>query len=166
MCFSCHSGAEVDREAVEYERDLIDATLTDAFVEDKDRVRDAERKLQGQIDKLKKIRKEKGCPTAGAKLKQQSDFVVYKRADEDILNSARVIERAKAGKLVNGSGATCSELEKIVAIDKKAVQFEKDKLQAMGSAANPKSKKVVAEAEKAIAAQLKKLEELQRTKGC
>ena len=37
----------VDREAVEYERDLIDATLTDAFVEDKDGVRDAERRASG-----------------------------------------------------------------------------------------------------------------------
>merc|ERR1719453_2944893 len=93
----------VDREAVEFEKDKVDAR----FGSDK-------AKVQAQIDKLKKIRKEKGCETAGANLKQATDFEVYKRADEGVLNSARVIERAKAGKLVDGSGATCSELEKII----------------------------------------------------
>merc|ERR1711918_201527 len=50
------------------------------------------------VDKLKKIRKDKGCSSAEANLKQGSDFEVYKRADEGVLNSARVIDRAKAGK--------------------------------------------------------------------
>ena len=77
-----------------------------------------------------------------------------------------MIERAKAGKLVDGSGATCSELEKIIAVDKKAVAFEKDKLEAMGSAASAADKKTVAEAEKAIESQLVKLAGLQKTKGC
>merc|ERR1719163_321731 len=152
----------VDREAVEFEKDKVDAP----FGSDKAKVQATEDKLQAQIDKLKKIRKEKGCETAGANLKQATDFEVYKRADEGVLNSARVIERAKAGKLVDGSGATCSELEKIIAVDKKAVQFEKDKLEAMGSKADPKDKKTVAEAEKAIEKQIKKLESLQKTKGC
>merc|ERR1719163_2475283 len=129
----------VDREAVEFEKD----------------------KLQAQIDKLKKIRKEKGCETAGANLKQATDFEVYKRADEGVLNSARVIERAKAGKLVDGSGATCSELQKIIEVDKKAVAFEKDKLEAMGSKADKKAIKTVAEAEKAIEKQIVKLYKLE-----
>ena len=127
---------------------------------------DVEKKLQGQIDRLKVIRKDKGCTTAQANLKQASDFKVYKRADEGVLSSARVIQRAKDGKLVDGSGATCDELAKIIAIDKKAVQFEKDKLEAMGSKADPKDKKVVAEAEKAVEAQIKKLAGLQKSKGC
>ena len=125
-----------------------------------------EDKLQAQVDKLKKIRKDKGCATAGANLKQSTDFEVYKRADEGVLNSARVIERAKAGKLVDGSGASCSELEKIIAVDKKAVKFEKDKLEAMGSKADAADVKTVAEAEKAIEGQLKKLAGLQKSKGC
>lgn len=152
----------VDREAIEFEKDKIDAR----FGNDKDKVKKVEDTLQEQVDKLKKIRKEKGCKSAGANLKQATDFEVYKRADEGVLNSARVIERAKAGKLVDGSGASCSELEKIIAVDKKAVQFEKDKLEAMGSKADPKDKKVVAEAEKAIEKQVAKLQGLQKTKGC
>merc|ERR1719453_876944 len=96
-------------------------------------VADAEKAIETQVKKLRAKKSEKGC----AGLKQSSDADVYARADEGVLNSARVIERAKAGKLVDGSGATCSELEKIIAVDKKAVQFEKDKLEAMGSKADP-----------------------------
>merc|ERR1740138_780065 len=128
---------EVDREAIEFEK-----------------------KLEEQVAKLKKIRAEKGCSSAGANLKQSTDFEVYKRADEGVLNSARVIDRARSGKLVDGSGASCSELEKIIAADRKAVKFEKDKLEAMGSKATPAEKKIVAEAEAAIEAQIKKLEGL------
>merc|ERR1711924_290228 len=132
-----------DREAIEFEKDKVDAR----FGNDKAKVQKTEDTLQAQVDKLKKIRKEKGCKSAGANLKQATDFEVYKRADEGVLNSARVIERAKAGKLVDGSGASCSELEKIIAVDQKAVKFEKDKLEAMGGDAA--AKKVVADAEKA-----------------
>ena len=87
-------------------------------------------------------------------------------ADEGVLSSARVIQRAKDGKLVDGSGATCDELAKIIAIDKKAVQFEKDKIEAQGSKADPAEKKIVLEAEKAIEKQLVKLAGLQKSKGC
>ena len=152
----------VDREAIEFEKDKVDAR----FGGDKSKVQGTEDKLQGQVDKLKKIRKDKGCATAGANLKQSTDFEVYKRADEGVLNSARVIERAKAGKLVDGSGASCSELEKVIAVDKKAIKFEKDKLEAMGSKADAADVKTVAEAEKAIEGQLKKLAALQKSKGC
>ena len=79
---------------------------------------------------------------------------------------ARVIERAKTGKLVDGSGASINELSRIIAIDKKAVQFEKDKLEAQGSKADPAEKKIVLEAEKAIEKQLVKLAGLQKSKGC
>jgi hypothetical protein len=152
----------VDREAVEFEKDKVDAR----FGSDKDKVQATEDKLQSQIDKLKKIRKDKGCSSAGANLKQATDFDVYKRADEGVLNSARVIERAKAGKLVDGSGASCEELEKIIAVDKKAIKFEKDKLEAMGSSADSAQMKVVAEAEKAIEAQVAKLQKKQKEKKC
>ena len=116
--------------------------------------------------RLKKIRADKNCPSAQKNLKQATDFEVYKRADKDQLNAARVIDRARSGKLVDGSGATCSQLEKIILADKKAVQFEKDKLEAMGSKADPAEKKIVAEAEKAIEAQLLKLEAKKQAKGC
>ena len=153
---------KVDREAIEFEKEKIDAR----FGDDKDKVQAVEDKLQAQVDKLKKIRKDKGCSTATANLKQATDAEVYKRADEGILNSARVIERAKAGKLVDGSGASCSEIEKIIAVDQKAVKFEKDKLEALGSKADPAQVKVVAEAEKAIEKQIVKLEGLKKKKGC
>ena len=129
-------------------------------------VQEVEDKLQAQINKLKVIRKDKGCQSAGANLKQSGDFDVYKRADEGVLSSARVIQRAKDGKLVDGSGASCAELGKIIAIDKKAVQFEKDKLEAQGAKASAADKKTVAAAEQAIEQQLKKLEALQKSKGC
>jgi predicted transcriptional regulator len=155
----------VDREAVEFEKEKLEA-LGGSDAAQKKKVKDVEDKLQAQINKLKVIRKDKGCATAGANLKQAGDFDVYKRADEGVLSSARVIQRAKEGKLVDGSGATCDELTKIIAIDKKAVQFEKDKLEAQGDKADPAEKKIVADAEKAIEAQLKKLAGLQKSKGC
>ena len=77
-----------------------------------------------------------------------------------------MIQRAKDGELVDGSSATCAELEKIITVDKKAVKFEKDKLEAMGDKAKPADVKSVAEAEKAIEAQLVKLAGKQAEKGC
>merc|ERR1740130_1815036 len=141
----------VDREAVEYEKEKLEA-LGGSNAAQKKTVQEVEDKLQAQINKLKVIRKDKGCKTAGANLKQAGDFDVYKRANE--------------GKLVDGSGASCDELAKIINIDKKAVQFEKDKIEAQGAKADPADKKTVAEAEKAIEKQLTKLAALQKSKGC
>jgi predicted transcriptional regulator len=154
----------VDREAVEFEKEKLVALGGDE--KQKKVVADVENKLQSQIDQLKVKRASKGCGSAGANLKQKSDFDVYKRADEGQLTAARVIERAKKGTLVDGSGASCAELEKIIAVDKKAIKFEKDKLDALGSSADPATKKAVAEAEKAIEAQVKKLAALQKSKTC
>eukprot|EP00964_Phaeocystis_antarctica_P102997 scaffold68303_cov48-Phaeocystis_antarctica.AAC.1 len=124
----------VDREAIEYELETIEAMADGS---QKDKVKGYADRIQAQVDKLKGTRKAKGCATAGDNLKQKSDFDVYKRADQGTLNSARVIQRAKDGELVDGSGATCEELTKIIAVDKKAVQFEKDKLEAQGNTADP-----------------------------
>jgi predicted transcriptional regulator len=156
---------EVDRAAIEFEKEKLDGRFLDERG-NKGKVEATEKKLQEQVDRLKEIRAKKGCSSAGANLKQGTDFDVYKRADEGVLNSARVIDRARSGKLVDGSGASCAELQKIIAVDKKAVQFEKDKLEAMGSKADAKEKQIVAEAEKAIESQIKKLEGLIKTKGC
>ena len=101
---------------------------------------------------------------AFAELKQASDAEVYGRADAGKLNAARVIERAKAGKLVDGSSATCSELEKIIRVDKEAIRYELDKLEAMPN--DPEQKKIVADAEKAIEAQIVKLNAKRREKSC
>merc|ERR1719453_2750484 len=98
-------------------------------------------------------------------LVREADADIYKRADGGKLNAARAIERTKAGKLVDGSSATCGELEKIIAVDAKAVQFEKDKLEALGGG-SADQKKIVLEAEKAIEKQIQKLKGLQKSKGC
>ena len=164
-CAELDALLEVDREAIEFE----DEKLEGRFLEERGntkKVQDTEKTLKEQVVRLKKIRADKNCPSAQKNLKQATDFEVYKRADKDQLNAARVIDRARSGKLVDGSGATCNELEKILAADKKAVAFEKDKLEAMGSKADPAEKKIVAEAEKAIEVQIKKLDGLKKTKGC
>lgn len=156
----------VDREAVAFEKDKLATIGSDGSDDDGVAmvVQQTEDRLQQQIFKLQKRKKEKECP--GVKLKKASDFQVYKRADEGALSSARVIQRAKDGELVDGSSATCAELEKIITVDKKAVKFEKDKLEAMGDKAKPADVKSVAEAEKAIEAQLVKLAGKQAEKGC
>merc|ERR1719460_891470 len=150
----------VDKEAVQFEKDKLEA-MGGKDATQKKVVADAEAAIEAQVKKLEGKKKEKGC----AGLKQAGDADVYARADAGQLNSARVIERAKAGTLVDGSGATCSELESLIAVDKKAVQFEKDKLEAMGGK-DAAQKKVVADAEKAIEAQVKKLESKKKEKGC
>lgn len=39
-----------------------------------------------------------------------------------------MIQRAKEGRLVSGQGATCKQLDAIIAVDKDALEFEKNKL--------------------------------------
>ena len=41
-----------------------------------------------------------------------------------------MIERAKTGDLADGSSATCSELDALIAVDRDAIEFEKDKVDA------------------------------------
>jgi hypothetical protein len=55
-------------------------------------------------------------------------------------------------------------MEKIIAVDKEAVLFEKDKLEAMPN--DPAQKKIVEDAEKAIEAQIKKLNDKRKEKRC
>merc|ERR1712146_782698 len=103
--------------------------------------------MGAQVKKLEAKKGEKSCSTG---FKQASDAEVYRRADEGKLNSARVIERAKEGKLV--------------AVDKQALQFEKDKLEALGD--DKAQKKIVADVEKQLNAQIKKLEGKEKSKAC
>lgn len=84
------------------------------------------------------------------------------RADEGGLNSARAIERAKTGELVDGSSASCSELDALIAIDREAVQFEKDKLGARFG----KDKKVVEDTKNELQGQIDKLKKLRKKKRC
>jgi hypothetical protein len=163
-CAELDAILEVDREAIQFEDDKLGGR----FLEERGnvgKVQDVKATLKEQVVSLKKIRADKNCPSAEKNLKQATDFEVYKRADKGELNAARVIDRARSGKLVDGSGATCSELEKLVAIDKKALAFEKDKLEFM-SKSDPAEIKAVEKAAKAIEAQIAKLEKKQKDKKC
>ena len=148
----------IDRRALQFEIDKL-ASLPDDSPQRKT-VANAQKAIEAQITKLKVLEKSKSCPG----LRQKSDEGVYRRADENRLGWARVIERAKTGKLVDGSSATCSELEKIIRVDNEAIQYEKDKLEAMPN--DPAQKKVVADAEKAIEAQIVKLNNKRQEKKC
>ena len=148
----------IDRRAFQFEKDKLASMPNDP--EQKKVVADAEKAIEAQIKKLEGLEKSKSC----AGLKQASDAEVYERADDNQLGYARVIERAKAGKLVDGSSATCSELEKIIRVDKEAIRYELDKLEAMPN--DPEQKKIVADAEKAIEAQIVKLNAKRREKNC
>jgi ribosomal protein L27 len=156
----------VDREAIQYQKERAQVRKAKKNTDFYAPVKDPEEILQEQVEKLKAIRREKGCESASANLKQATDFEVYKRADEDVLNAARVIERAKVGKLVDGSGASCAELEKIILINRKAVKFEKDKIEALEGMADPAQITVVRNAENAIEAQILKLQKLQKDRKC
>merc|ERR1711998_62567 len=112
----------------------------------------------------KKLEAKKGEKACSSGFKQASDADVYARADAGKLNSARVIERAKEGKLVDGSSANCEELDKLIAVDKQALQFEKDKLEALGD--DKAQAKIVADVEKQLNAQIKKLEGKKKGKAC
>ena len=164
----------VDREAVVFEKEKLDALGGAGRGQSNDpglrrKVLATKDKLQAQIDKLKVLRKEKNCPSAQVNLKQQNDFSVYKRADENTLNFARAIERAKSGDLVDGSSATCEELSRIIAVDKKAIQFEIDKIEALsdrGSDPSYNEAKLVGSRKAALEAQVKKLDALVVSKSC
>ena len=77
----------------------------------------------------------------------------------------QVIERALAGTLVDGSSASCAELESLIRVDRKAVSVEKDRLENLGGG-DAKQKEVIVEAEKAIENQVAKREARQKAKGC
>merc|ERR1712193_416321 len=58
-------------------------------------------------------------------LKQKSDAEVYIRADQGKLTTKGAINRAESDLLIEGSGATCAELEQIINIDKAALDVER-----------------------------------------
>jgi hypothetical protein len=157
-CPELESIIAVDKQAIRFEQDKLEALdeyakNTPEYSEQREIVLTVEKKIEEQVKKLDSIRKERKC---GA-----DDASIYSRANEGKLNSARVIERAQQGKLVSGAGTTCKQLDAIIAIDKDALAFEKDKLKELQRSNDPAARtqiKIVAEAEKAISAQIKKLE--------
>ena len=90
-------------------------------------------------------------------LKQASDAIVYARAAEGTLTPARVIERAQEGTLVVGDGASRAELERIIAVDREALQLERATLAGLSGREYEEEKKVVARLEATLQAQLSRL---------
>merc|ERR1711907_504583 len=118
-----------------------------------------------------------GLSVSFATLKQASDAPVYKAADDGKLKPSRVIQRAEntilgsGQQLVDGSGATCSELQKIIDVDRATIALEKNKLNSkVGRAAfeviDPDEIKKVELIEKKVEQQLERLETLKANKGC
>jgi len=146
----------IDRQAAQFEVAKLKELKLDKSKDARDQeqiVRETEAKIEVQVKKLESLKAGKKC---------LEDESIYKRADEGKLNAARVIERAKAGDLVSGEGATCKELDAIIQIDKDAIEFERDKLEALeyygtGQGEKETQLKIVADAEKAIETQVEKL---------
>jgi len=67
----------------------------------------------------------KGLEVNFVQLKQKSDAEVYIRADQGKLTTKGAINRAESDLLIEGSGATCAELEQIINIDKAALDVER-----------------------------------------
>ena len=68
------------------------------------------------------------------------------------------------------AGATCPELEAIIAVDKQAIRFEQDKLEALDETQTTPEKeaqrKIVADVEEKIRAQVKRLTDIKSGKKC
>ena len=118
-----------------------------------------------------------GLKVSFAALKQATDAPVYMAADNGKLKPARVIERAQntiAGtgqQLVDGSGATCAELQKIIDVDRAALTMERAKLNSkvgkkLFEAIDPDQIKTVEQIEQRVDQQLQRLDKLKATKGC
>merc|ERR1719159_700048 len=75
----------------------------------------------------------KGLEVSLVKLKRASDGDVYKRVDDGKLRKRDEVVAAQKGLLVDGSGATCTELKSILALDRDALDDEKLRLKRMGA---------------------------------
>merc|ERR1719281_1106343 len=109
----------------------------------------------------------KGLEVSVVKYMKAADADVYKRADDGKLTARYVESRAVKGEFVDGSGATCAELKRIINADRSALSDEKKKLARMSAtrAYDPEQMKVVEALEK----QVERLEGVQAAKaaaGC
>lgn len=100
---------------------------------------------------------------------ENDEDAVLQRARTNKLNVERVIKRAKAGKLIDGQRATCSELERMIKVDSQAVAYEKGKLaglEAIGDDTDDvrKTIEIVKTTEAKIAEQVKALKLLKKEK--
>tara|TARA_B110001452_G_scaffold148690_1_gene123788 strand:+ start:2857 stop:4182 length:1326 start_codon:yes stop_codon:yes gene_type:complete len=114
-----------------------------------------------EADRRELLAARKGLTVNFVQLKQASDAEVYIRADEGKLTNKGVIERASSGKLVEGSGATCAELDQIMNVDRATIKVEQNLLK------NMKDPEVIAKTEaleQSLERQVERLEGLKKAK--
>merc|ERR1712086_873785 len=87
------------------------------------------------------------------------DADVYIRADQGKLTNKGAIERASKGQLVDGSTATCTELNQIMDVDRASLKIEKNLLQFMK---DPAEIKKVQDVEQALEKQIERLDGIPR----
>merc|ERR1719281_1937323 len=117
-----------------------------------------------ETDKRALRESRKGLEVSLVKLKNSSDAEVYKRADDGKLTPRYVESRAEKGEFVDGSGATCAELKRIIDVDRSALGDEKKKL-AGKTGEDPAQMQTVAALEKQVA-RLEELQAAKAAKGC
>merc|ERR1712153_155611 len=91
------------------------------------------------------------------RLKKASDADVYLRADQGKLTNKGAIERASTGELVDGSTATCAELNQIMDVDRATLKIEKKLLKGMK---DPEQIKKVEGVEQALEKQIERLDKV------
>jgi len=99
-------------------------------------------------------------------IKQASDADVYIRADQGKLTNKGVIQRATDDLLVEGSTATCAELEQIMNVDRATIKIEQNLLNAMK---DPEQIKKVGDLKDKVEKQVERLDKLlvaKSSKGC
>jgi hypothetical protein len=111
-----------------------------------------------------------GLEVSIVKYKKGADAEVYKRVDQGKLTKTYVAARAEKGEFVDGSGATCSELQGVIAVDRSALLDQQRKLSRMSglekmSEAGQEQMKIVADLEKQVG-RLEGLQAEKRAKGC
>merc|ERR1719379_3238282 len=117
-----------------------------------------------ETDKRALRESRRGLEVSVVKYKQASDAEVYKRVDDGKLTPRYVESRAEKGEFVDGSGATCAELKRIIDVDRSALGDEKKKL-AGKTGEDPAQMQIVAALENQVA-RLEELQAAKAAKGC
>merc|ERR1712129_582920 len=107
-----------------------------------------------ESDKRELLGARSGLQVNFVRLKKASDADVYLRADQGKLTNKGAIERASTGELVDGSTATCAELNQIMDVDRATLKIEKKLLKGMK---DPEQIKKVEGVEQALEKQIERL---------
>ena len=119
-----------------------------------------------ESDKRELLGARSGLQVNFVRLKKASDADVYLRADQGKLTNKGAIERASTGELVDGSTATCAELNQIMDVDRATLKIEKKLLKGMK---DPEQIKKVEGVEQALEKQIERLDKVlvaKTAKGC